>query len=309
MGKEVFKLEGLAQNNGKISLTGQKDGQEYLKAEARCSDAGDSLNIASELLKHALHVKNTDIPVVIEHDYLTSEKIPVLCYYPEGAEKLPIVFFVHGYTGDKISWDAGNCIKLAQQGFFTVILDARQHGERRPKDFDLVFAADRFVLSFFKVVKETSEDITRLLDHFSSDSRVDIRRAGMTGISMGGFTTFMTATLEKRIKAAAPMIGSPHWEMMLEYPGTVIEKEVMKQIMEYDPYSNFSKFKPTALLVQNGAEDMLVPTAGAKRLDEKLRVLYADMPERYKFIEYPGVAHETTPEMIDRVIGWFKKYL
>ena len=52
-------------------------------------------------------------------------------------------------------------------------------------------------------------DISDLIDRFSDDARTDCDSIGLGGISMGAFTTFLASTLEHRIRAAAPIIGSP----------------------------------------------------------------------------------------------------
>ncbi len=46
-----------------------------------------------------------------------------------------------------------------------------------------------------------------LLDYLESRPDVDARRIGMTGVSLGGMHTWLTAAADPRVAVAAPMIG------------------------------------------------------------------------------------------------------
>ena len=50
-------------------------------------------------------------------------------------------------------------------------------------------------------------DILILLDYLESRPDVDASRMGMTGLSLGGMHTWLTAALDDRVAVAAPMIG------------------------------------------------------------------------------------------------------
>jgi dienelactone hydrolase len=50
-------------------------------------------------------------------------------------------------------------------------------------------------------------DLQRLLDFLEQQPFVDAARIGMAGVSLGGMHTWLCAALDKRVAAAAPMIG------------------------------------------------------------------------------------------------------
>ena len=50
-------------------------------------------------------------------------------------------------------------------------------------------------------------DLLGLLDLLEARPEVDARRIGMTGVSLGGMHTWLTAVLDDRVAVAAPMIG------------------------------------------------------------------------------------------------------
>lgn len=309
LAKEIFIAVGNPQDGGRIVISTETGGRETMKTEVQLTAGSCCSEAFTSVLKHSINIKTNDVPLVFEHDFLTEERIPVMLCYPKDAEKLPLVFFFHGFSVDKFN-NLAEGIRIAQQGYFTVVPDARYHGERKIDNFYEHFTPDKFVSSFFNTVKETSEDISRMIDYFSNDRRVDIKRTGLTGISMGGFITFMAGTLDKRIKALAPVVGSPDWEMLLESErASIITEETREIIMKYSPSLNYERFKPSALYVQNGSLDTVVPAEGSRRLDAKLRKLYSDMPDRYEYFEDPGSGHAVPFEMMENVIKWFKKHL
>lgn len=311
---EVYVINGNINEQKQIKCTFDEEGNES-GIEVKGNFSEERGKLAYEFARHGLNVKDSNSDIVMEHGKLTNENIPVLLFYPKLANKLPVVFFVHGFSGNK-NWDIGNGIRLAQEGFFTVILDARNHGERHNVSFFKSFDNDDFVKSndmYIQLRLDTAKDISTLIDFLKDDERVDSSRIGMSGVSMGGFITFSTILLEKRIKAAAPIIASPVWDYY-QYDEKIDQDDVEdplfhNYIKQYEPYTNYKLMSPTALLVQNGDADSVVSIDGARKLDEKMKVLYHEMPDHYQLIEYPGVGHTVTTEMIDQVIEWFKKFL
>lgn len=309
MPKEIFTVEGNPRNSGVLAFSGQIGGMGALSAEVRLTGGVDCPNSLSYIMKYCINLKNNDVPLVFEHDILTESQIPVMLCYPKGAEKLPLAFFVHGFSVDKFC-NLAEGIRIAQRGYFTVVPDARCHGERKIADFSAHYSPDRFVKSFFHTVKGTAEDISMLIDHFTGDSRVDTARVGLTGISMGGFVTFMAGTLDKRITTLAPIVGSPDWSLMLaREQGSTISPEEREAISKADPAINYERFKPSALFVQNGSLDTVVPAEGSRRLDAKLKKLYSDRPDRYEYYEDPSAGHDVPFEMMENVLKWFERHL
>ena len=248
--------------------------------------------------------------MIEEHHIITRENIPVLFYYPEGAENIPVVICMHGYYCSKHEIENIGA-RLAEEGFFAVLPDARMHGERSIPDFSEKFDNTNFFKNFFNVVKETAEDVTRIIDYLRDIKEADIGRVGITGISMGGHIAFMATAYDNRIKAAAPIIGTPDWTGLIDsHPNfTRPEGEFLDYIMQFEPLTHYENFYPSALLIQNGVRDVTVPITGARRLVDKLKGLYKDIPEKYLLIEYPETGHEVTQNMIVEAVNWFRRYL
>ena len=147
----------------------------------------------------------------------TVHSIPVLTMAPARAERCPAIFFIHGFGGSK---EDGLRLgyQLAQAGFFFISFDAWLHGERydpaarpcgRPSHGGIYppeSGLDTGVL-FFRVIQQCLVDVQTLIDHYAGDPRIDLRHSGVTGLSMGGYASFLIFADIPTVQAAVPMIG------------------------------------------------------------------------------------------------------
>jgi dienelactone hydrolase len=116
-------------------------------------------------------------------------------------------------TIQRHNYDYG--VQLARAGFITACPDARGFGERREpaqqhdrRDPSRLTASSCHNLMLagsplgFTVQGMWTWDLMRLLDHLSTDPRIDAARAGCAGLSGGGMQSLNLAALDTRIKAA-----------------------------------------------------------------------------------------------------------
>ncbi|UKS25270.1 prolyl oligopeptidase family serine peptidase [Paenibacillus sp. HWE-109] len=276
------------------------------------------LKIRQEIENYAsLSNTHSETTIIVESCLITDQHIPVLFVYPEGANELPVVFFNHGTGGDAVGLISMG-IPLAYAGFFTVLVDARMHGRRRPANFKEAFYGNDYKKVYLTLLQETTQDISRLIDYLEQDPRADTHKVGISGISQGGYLSFFAITQDKRIKVAAPIIGSPDLEDQYgaSPPFDELEPTVQQDIIRFSPLRNYRQMPPVALLVQNGNEDIVVPVEGVRKLEAKLKELYKEMPDRYQYVEYDGVGHAITLNGIEdplgigqRMMAWFTKHL
>lgn len=246
--------------------------------------------------------------VIIEHDHVTGNNVPAVMLYQPQLTQAPLVFFMHGYTGSKMG-DIAYGVQLAEEGYFTVLIDARLHGERKPADFDAVFAGqDGFKKTCLDMVYGNVADIRAIMDELEHDPRVDTQRAGITGISMGGFTSFMLSIQDPRIKVVAPMIASPTWDVLPSSAELQEDAGFNARLAEADALLHAERLLPKALLVQNGVQDEVISIRGARELDARIRSIAPDK-EDYQYIEYEDTGHTVPAEMFGAVVAWLRKYL
>eukprot|EP00854_Cymbomonas_tetramitiformis_P020903 gene20903-25070_t len=103
---------------------------------------------------------------------------------------------------------------FAKRGYLAVSIDVRYHGSRQITKLDYQEA----LIQAWKDGKtrpfllDTVYDLIRLLDHLEGRPDVDASRIGMTGISLGGMLTWLTAVCDERIAVTVPMIGVQNFE-------------------------------------------------------------------------------------------------
>ncbi|SMP28714.1 alpha/beta hydrolase family protein [Chryseobacterium profundimaris] len=117
-------------------------------------------------------------------------------FYPEKAEQLPLVIFVHGYKGYK-DWGAWSLMaeKFAEAGFFFVKFNFSFNGTTidDPCNF-----ADLEAFGNNNYSKELS-DLGVVIDYFSTNDKVDAHKIILIGHSRGGGISIIKTYEDERI--------------------------------------------------------------------------------------------------------------
>jgi len=302
-----FTLKGTREDGVRCTGRGGDRGEVIVEAHLRGDTGRELPAIAAEIARRGAALKSGDED--LEFDYTAVDDIPVICCHRAGARGLPPVLFHHGTTGSA-SDQLFAGIPLAEAGFLAVLVDARMHGRRQDPDFFRRFAPENYKRTYVEMLLGTAADCSTLLDRLADDPRADVDRAGISGISQGGFVTFMAITKDPRFRAAAPIVGSPDIEGRFgwDLPPERYDHATMALAREHSPLRNCAAMPPCALMVQNGALDELVPPDGARKLDAALRPRYADVPERFRYVEHPDLGHDHRP-MMAAAIEWLRRWL
>lgn len=261
--------------------------------------------------------------------------IPITTMADEAAVHQPVVFYLHGLAADKRE-GLSLGYRLAESGFCFVAVDAPMHGERKDERLDalmegtaeLVYPVDTGLDVFFlvhEIIVQLAEDVGALIEHLSKDSRVDRSRIGVTGASMGGFTSFYLAATNPLVQVAVPMIGLPafaeRWaDVVLEasaYEKWANAMEAVQAatarrnefVLSIDPFNRMQRFFPKPLLMICGDQDIAAPKKYSVDLYRMLKPVYATNPERLRLNIYDDTGHRVSTTMMDDACDWFCRYL
>ena len=239
--------------------------------------------------------------------HLTLASAPALAMFrnsPEEQARQGTILFYHGFGQSKNSY-ASVLQQIADAGFLAIGIDGIGHGERRYPDFDQRFPPFephlignlQLEAAFLSVVRATASEVPLIIDALIARNWAHPERIGIAGHSFGGFVTYSAIVADRRIQAAAPVVGSPEWQ--LSWPDS--------------PHLHPDCFFPTALLSQTAGKDTRVLPNFARSFHDHLVPYYVQSPERLRYIEYPGSPHDLLDEdwtqAWQTVVGWFATFL
>jgi alpha-beta hydrolase superfamily lysophospholipase len=250
--------------------------------------------------------------------YKKVQNIPVIDVYDiDATDKKPIIIILHGFTCCK-ELQIKEAYRFVQHGFLVTLFDAYQHGEIQDEAFKK--------LSYFEkmsqgtnIAQETMKYIDRLIDDHCRTYIADPDRIGLFGISMGGsiIYKYIATQMRPNIKAAIPVISTPLLgDSLKELTGKdpeaakYLNDEVLGEIkrMDAEPYSNLIQLNNFPLLMLNSDNDPIIPIELVCKSYTEMSRNYTDK-EKITLIEYTGIGHEVTEDMIEQACVWFEKYL
>jgi alpha-beta hydrolase superfamily lysophospholipase len=239
--------------------------------------------------------------------YLKLASAPALALFqtsPEESARHGTILFYHGFSESKDNY-VEVLTRFATAGFLAIGIDGVGHGERRYPDFVERFPPIQPPLiddmqleaAFLSVVRATAQEIPAIIDALSEQKWIYDGRLGISGHSFGGFVAYVAVVTEKRIRVAAPVVGSPQWKLpWLE-----------------SPHLHLDQFFPTALLSQTAHNDTRVLPDFARNLHQRLASYYLRAPERLCYIEYPNSTHDLFAQDWQQawksVVHWFGRFL
>lgn len=268
--------------------------------------------------------------IILEQD--APNGVPVIVCEPQGGGRLPVVFYIHGFGGDKRG-GLELAYNLAERDIITISLDAAMHGGRLdyrvattwigPQKGDIYpfeTGLDRFSL-IMKIISETVQDITRLREFFRQDQRMDMDRMGICGTSMGGFISYCFAAQDSDVKAMATLISFPtllqRWQdgileaslqpAMAEQMSVAASETVgrTKEIATLDPLEGLKTYAPKPLLMVCGDLDTDTHKSYSLRFYQQMKLLYADYPQNLQYKVHPNAVHRVSSAMVNDAVDWF----
>lgn len=207
--RAVNALEAIPRAHGRTELEAQREGLRRRLEES----------LGTGLLPTPTYVESYSVGTIPD-DGFRIEKIvfqtlpnvwaPGHLYLPAGLEvPAPTVLFLPGHW-----WDEGKMHRdarafashLARLGFGVFVFDPMGMGERGPAPSDhrradglLVGVSQQGLVQY---------EIQRALQYLESRQELDRERFGLAGVDEGGFSAWITAALDDRIRAVAVVDGS-----------------------------------------------------------------------------------------------------
>jgi uncharacterized protein len=194
-----------------------------------------------------------------QHDTLLAAVPALLIHRGEvqAASRAGTILFYHGF-GESKEARLQALTELAEAGFLAVGLDNAGHGARRLPDFEQHVGnlppGPELETAFLTLVRATAQEVPSVIDALIARGLATADRIGVAGWSMGGFIAYVAIVADHRIRAAAPMLGSPEWR--LPWPES--------------PHRHEEKLFPVALLSQTAADDTRVPPRFARSFHQAL---------------------------------------
>lgn len=228
----------------------------------------------------------------------------------------PLVIIAHGAGNDK--YEGSNlALNLAIQGYCVICFDADKHGERDDGSAKNASGYSSFTKIMAHVIKQSSDDISQLINNHQSDDRVDQSRIALVGISMGAMSTFYTLTKNQDIKVAVPIIGSPDFLGLERYTleansnSKVLsedEKVGIKYMKDINPYSYLIENEKRPMLIMNGEKDDWVPAGFSKAFYDEVKKKYELNQTKIDFF-LSDESHYFSNDMRDHAIKWLNENL
>ena len=225
-----------------------------------------------------------------------------LLFDPVGRSSLrPGIVLMHGMPGNARQM-AGVAQQLAQFGAVVIAIDApfaRRSGE--PVRLTTEDRAEQIQLI---------KDLQRAVDVLRARANVDDERIAYLGISYGGAMGALFVGIERRLKAAVLVVGDgglvshftgPEDLNFMASLSCATRVGWFRAMTPIEPIRFIPHAPPTALLLQNGRSDNLVPAADAEDL-------HAAAPQPKTILWYPA-GHGLDQQAISDRLDWLHQQI
>ncbi len=274
-----------------------------------------------------------------EFDNGAGDTVPGYCFIPKLAaaeRKAPAILYCHWHGGQyDIGKDemlgANTAIpqspgaRLASLGYVVLGIDACCFGGRNGRGPDgpqQKGSAGEMSAAKFNLWMGRSlwgmivRDDLIALDCLASRPEVDAGRIGVTGISMGSTRSWWVMAMDDRPCAAVCVACMTRCEDLIRHgmlKAHGIYYFVPGLLRHFDTEAVIALAAPRPMLFMTGDQDGGSPVDGVRKLGEITGKVYAlhgkETEGRFENAIYPGLGHVYTPEMWERMEGWFEEHL
>ena len=240
------------------------------------------------------------------------ERVPAVLTMPlEASAPVPVIILLHGSHQEK-EFVEQISTPFNEAGFAMVCFDQYMRGERRVRGNVLEISR-----AFRDRCRKTVHDTQRLIDYLQTRPDIDSERVYLVGASYGAITGTVVIARDKRIRAAALVVGGGNFWLLAKAPE--VRRELPQWIWPFagplmvfaagvaDPVRHAADTAGTPVLMLNGSNDGVVtPESG--------EALFAALGEPKEIHWYPVDHPDREPdgekviEMLNDGLDWFLKW-
>ncbi len=254
--------------------------------------------------------------ITLKHEIISNLPVIELVNSKQIDEKLPLVFFYHGWESYKERvLEYG--YSLAQEGFRVVLPEAYNHGERKAGN-----ETEQDPMNFWQVVINSVKEFPVIAEFYIAANKAQPDRIGVAGLSMGGITTSAILTQYDWVKSACVLMGSPspieftrwlfqHYEIEGKSIYDVLDAELVEsRLSELTPISlnlQPEKIAGRPIYFWHGAADPIVPASLTQKfIEENSNTEYG---KNITFELTAGIGHKVPRNIVTMTTEYFKRYL
>lgn len=246
--------------------------------------------------------------------------VPVHLYKPVGADnKLPAILFVpgHWWPDSKSRHEFQTfAAHMAGLGFVVLTFDPVGQGER-----GISFRDHRRTELLAVGVSQQGLAVHEslcALEYLLSLPYVDGNRIGITGASGGGYNSWITAAVEPRIAAAAPVVGTSEFAEQirvcrpLDWYYAREHCHFIPGLLSFaDNHELLSLIGPRPVMIVSARNDESFPIDGIRRIAAYGKLLYDSLgaPANFAHFEDATAGHGYQQIKREHVYGFFLRHL
>jgi pimeloyl-ACP methyl ester carboxylesterase len=247
---------------------------------------------------------------------LGNRKAPAIVTFPETTRPKSILIIL---PGGGVSYDkrwAFKWLPLEDLPILRAYIDLPLHGERMSGDLRERYRKDRLTEFYAPSILGMSKEIPSIIDDLLElKGDCPIETIGICGWSIGGLATFLSAIEENRITSIAGF-AIPGDTNYLKLEQIQKNKERLALLEKLNLRTKAKALYPKSVLLLHGFNDDWVDIESSRLLYRMLKPVYADLPERLRYVEYENVSHDPCASGIkelqairEDIRNWFEKTL
>lgn len=242
--------------------------------------------------------------------------IPTLnLYNSEDNSKKPAVILLHGLNGSKENY-LSESYKFAKNGFYAISFDAFNHGEIISDEFKKINFWEKAAY-LPNIILETTNYIDKIISECKDNDFIDSDNIALVGFSMGGSSiyNYLCNNKNHNVKVAVSICTSPVWSNMFKsYKNmhTDISKHFSKLNIEdlekIEPIKKIDALNDLPFLMINVEGDETAPIEDVRKSYKLMKENYSNS-ELVNLLEYKGINHQLSPQMMDEARMWINNHI